>query len=104
MFRKWGRVGNDKIGGTKLEEMSKSDAIIEFKRLFLEKTGNTWESWEQKDNFQKQPGRFFPLDIVSCFCLARVFFHSHILFAVHFLHNGKYIQFCLCRTMESTNN
>ncbi|XP_026400993.1 poly [ADP-ribose] polymerase 1-like isoform X2 [Papaver somniferum] len=63
VFRKWGRVGNDKIGGTKLEEMSKSDAIIEFKRLFLEKTGNTWESWEQKDNFQKQPGRFFPLDI-----------------------------------------
>ncbi|MCL7037376.1 hypothetical protein MKW94_019800 [Papaver nudicaule] len=63
VFRKWGRVGNDKIGGVKLEEMSKSDAIIEFKRLFLEKTGNSWESWEAKDNFQKQPGRFFPLDI-----------------------------------------
>ncbi|KAL4362846.1 hypothetical protein GQ457_04G027370 [Hibiscus cannabinus] len=63
VFRKWGRVGNEKIGGNKLEEMSKSDAIIEFKRLFLEKTGNTWEAWEQKDNFQKQPGRFFPLDI-----------------------------------------
>ncbi|GMJ09082.1 POLY(ADP-RIBOSE) POLYMERASE 1 [Hibiscus trionum] len=39
--------------------MSQSDA----KRLFLEKTGNTWEAWEQKENFQKQPGRFFPLDI-----------------------------------------
>ncbi|KAK9281371.1 hypothetical protein L1049_004271 [Liquidambar formosana] len=63
VFRKWGRVGNDKIGGTKLEEMSKSDAIQEFKRLFLEKTGNPWEAWEQKKNFQKQPGRFFPLDI-----------------------------------------
>lgn len=63
MFRKWGRVGNEKIGGTKLDEMSKSDAIQEFKRLFLEKTGNTWESWEEKKNFQKQPGRFFPLDI-----------------------------------------
>ncbi|OVA13922.1 BRCT domain [Macleaya cordata] len=63
VFRKWGRVGNDKIGGTKLEDMSKSDAIQEFKRLFLEKTGNTWEAWEKKDNFQKQPGRFFPLDI-----------------------------------------
>ncbi|KAF5196272.1 Poly [ADP-ribose] polymerase [Thalictrum thalictroides] len=63
VFRKWGRVGNDKIGGTKLEEMSKSDAIQEFKRLFLEKTGNPWEAWEQKQNFQKQPGRFFPLDI-----------------------------------------
>lgn len=65
MFRKWGRVGNEKIGGNKLEEMSKSDAVHEFKRLFLEKTANTWESWEQKKNFQKQPGKFLPLDIVS---------------------------------------
>ncbi|KAF6175035.1 hypothetical protein GIB67_039583 [Kingdonia uniflora] len=63
VFRKWGRVGNDKIGGNKLEEMTKSDAIQEFKRLFLEKTGNPWEAWEQKKNFQKQPGRFFPLNI-----------------------------------------
>ncbi|XP_065860999.1 poly [ADP-ribose] polymerase 1 [Euphorbia lathyris] len=63
VYRKWGRVGNDKIGGDKLEEMSKSDAICEFKRLFLEKTGNSWETWEQKQNFQKKPGRFFPLDI-----------------------------------------
>ncbi|XP_011028774.1 PREDICTED: poly [ADP-ribose] polymerase 1 [Populus euphratica] len=63
VFRKWGRVGNEKIGGSKLEEMSKSDAIHEFKRLFLEKTGNPWEAWEQKKDFQKKPGRFFPLDI-----------------------------------------
>ncbi|CAH2059929.1 unnamed protein product [Thlaspi arvense] len=63
VFRKWGRVGNEKIGGNKLEEMPKSDAVHEFKRLFLEKTGNTWESWEQKKNFQKQPGRFLPLEI-----------------------------------------
>ncbi|KAG8099933.1 hypothetical protein GUJ93_ZPchr0013g36640 [Zizania palustris] len=63
VFRKWGRVGNEKIGGTKLEEMSKADAIQEFRRLFLEKTGNPWEAWEQKTNFQKQPGRFYPLDI-----------------------------------------
>ncbi|KAH6813661.1 polymerase 2 [Perilla frutescens var. frutescens] len=63
VFRKWGRVGSEKIGGNKLEEMSKYDAIQEFKRLFLEKTGNTWESWESKKDFQKQPGRFYPLDI-----------------------------------------
>ncbi|GER29708.1 poly [ADP-ribose] polymerase [Striga asiatica] len=63
VFRKWGRVGNEKIGGNKLEEMSKSDAIHEFKRLFLEKTGNSWESWEGKKDFHKQPGRFYPLDI-----------------------------------------
>uniref|UniRef100_A0A0D3GQ13 Poly [ADP-ribose] polymerase n=1 Tax=Oryza barthii TaxID=65489 RepID=A0A0D3GQ13_9ORYZ len=63
VFRKWGRVGNEKIGGTKLEEMPKIDAIQEFRRLFLEKTGNPWEAWEQKTNFQKQPGKFYPLDI-----------------------------------------
>ncbi|KAJ0053580.1 hypothetical protein Pint_01762 [Pistacia integerrima] len=63
VFRKWGRVGNEKIGGSKLEEFSKSDAICDFKRLFLEKTGNPWEAWEQKQNFEKKPGRFFPLDI-----------------------------------------
>ncbi|TVU39454.1 hypothetical protein EJB05_12874, partial [Eragrostis curvula] len=63
VFRKWGRVGNEQIGGQKLEEMSKTDAIQEFKRLFHEKTGNPWEAWEQKTNFHKQPGRFYPLDI-----------------------------------------
>ncbi|KAL7113065.1 hypothetical protein ACP275_04G040200 [Erythranthe tilingii] len=63
VFRKWGRVGNEKIGGTKLEQMSKTYAIQEFKRLFLEKTGNSWEAWEDKKDFRKQPGRFYPLDI-----------------------------------------
>ncbi|EPS63698.1 hypothetical protein M569_11084 [Genlisea aurea] len=63
VFRKWGRVGNEKIGGTKIDEMTKSAAIQEFKRLFLEKTGNTWEAWEQKKGFCKQPGKFYPLDI-----------------------------------------
>ncbi|XP_020247159.1 poly [ADP-ribose] polymerase 1 isoform X2 [Asparagus officinalis] len=63
VFRKWGRVGSDKIGGFKLDAMSKYDAIEEFKRLFREKTGNPWEAWEKKHNFQKHPGKFFPLDI-----------------------------------------
>lgn len=67
-------MGNDKIGGTKLEEMSKYDAISDFKRLFLEKTGNSWEAWEQKQNFQKQPGRFFPLDIVLLMLLLLLLF------------------------------
>ena len=83
MFRKWGRVGSEKIGGYKLEKMSKDDAIIEFKRLFLEKTGNPWEAWEQKQNFEKYPGRFFPLDIVcidfSCFVLRISFSTSFTL-------------------------
>ncbi|KAL9227704.1 hypothetical protein vseg_003359 [Gypsophila vaccaria] len=63
VFRKWGRVGSDKIGSSKLEEMSKEDAVEHFKKLFLEKTGNPWEAWVQKKNFRKLPGKFFPLDI-----------------------------------------
>ncbi|GAB4830505.1 Poly [ADP-ribose] polymerase 1 [Ancistrocladus abbreviatus] len=63
VFRKWGRVGNEKIGDSKIEEMSKSDATEKFKQLFLEKTGNPWEAWVRKQNFQKRPGKFFPLDI-----------------------------------------
>ncbi|XP_020591217.1 poly [ADP-ribose] polymerase 1 [Phalaenopsis equestris] len=62
VFRKWGRVGNDKIGGSKLSDLSKSQCILEFKRLFLEKTGSSWEAWEQ-GRFEKQPGKFCPLDI-----------------------------------------
>jgi hypothetical protein len=36
----------------------------EFKRLFKEKTGNEWESWVNRENFEKHPGKFFPLEIV----------------------------------------
>lgn len=83
VFRKWGRVGNEKIGGNKLEEMSKSDAIQHFKRLFLEKTGNSWEAWEQKKNFQKQPGRFYPLDIVSHLLSPHAFKHFAFFLGLH---------------------
>ena len=74
MFRKWGRVGEPRIGGEKMETMSKQGAIEEFKRLFVEKTGNQWEAWVQRQNIQKRPGRYFPLDIVPLilylqFCL-----------------------------------
>lgn len=63
LFRKWGRVGNSKVGSQKIEELDREDAISDFKRLFLEKTGNSWKSWEEKDNFEKQPGKFYPLEI-----------------------------------------
>ncbi|KDO68484.1 hypothetical protein CISIN_1g035625mg [Citrus sinensis] len=70
VFRKWGRVGNDKIGGSKLEECSKEDAVCEFKRLFLEKTGNPWEAWEQKQNFQKKPGKILPTGYCTSYSLS----------------------------------
>ena len=79
VFRKWGRVGNEKIGGKKLEQMSKIEAIDEFKHLFLEKTGNSWEIWELRKNFVKHPGRFFPLDIV-CNSTLSFFFSFFFIF------------------------
>jgi predicted DNA-binding WGR domain protein len=64
VYRKWGRVGTSRIGGDKLEKLGKAAAIKEFKRLFREKTGNDWESWEKQENFEKQPGKFYPVEIV----------------------------------------
>jgi poly [ADP-ribose] polymerase len=64
VYRKWGRVGTSRIGGDKLEKLEKVAAIKEFKRLFREKTGNDWESWEKQENFEKQPGKFYPVEIV----------------------------------------
>lgn len=63
LFRRWGRVGNSKIGSSKLEKLSKSEAIHKFGSLFREKTGNDWEAWENKVDFQKQPNKFYPLEI-----------------------------------------
>ncbi|KAJ8869126.1 hypothetical protein PR048_030694, partial [Dryococelus australis] len=60
VFRAYGRIGT-KIGNKKLEEFdSKEEAVQNFKELFLDKTGN---AWDKKDNFNKVPGRYVPLDI-----------------------------------------
>lgn len=77
VFRSWGRVGTT-IGDTKLTKMeSKADAINDFVALYEEKTGNLWEN---RNKFEKQPGKLYPLDIdygevfeisVSCFSKSR---------------------------------
>ncbi|EFX75651.1 hypothetical protein DAPPUDRAFT_55885 [Daphnia pulex] len=60
VFRAWGRVGTT-IGDTKLTKMdTKQEAIEDFVALYEEKTGNLWEN---RDNFEKQPGKLYPLDI-----------------------------------------
>ncbi|CAI7893660.1 unnamed protein product [Closterium sp. NIES-53] len=63
VFRKWGRVGNEGIGGSKLEQEGREQAMGLFKRLFKEKTGNDWDAWQKKTGFEKQPGKFYPLEI-----------------------------------------
>lgn len=60
VFRAWGRVGTT-IGGNKLEDFdSKYDAVIHFKSLYEEKTGNVWE---KRADFVKQPKKFYPVDL-----------------------------------------
>ena len=65
VFRKWGRVGTT-IGGQKLERMSKRDAIAEFERLFLDKTGS---EFAQRDAMRNDPtafkraGKFLPVQL-----------------------------------------
>ncbi|XP_039259067.2 poly [ADP-ribose] polymerase 1-like [Styela clava] len=59
VFRSWGRVGTS-IGGTKLDNFySAENAIINFRELYLEKTGNNFGT----KNFQKFPRKFYPLEI-----------------------------------------
>ncbi|BFZ12172.1 hypothetical protein BsWGS_15210 [Bradybaena similaris] len=60
IFRSWGRVGTT-IGGNKLEKCGSYDtAVLGFKDLFRDKTGNSWES---RKTFQKMPNKFYPLEI-----------------------------------------
>ena len=60
LFRAWGRVGTT-VGGTKVERCgSRQSAIERFKELYLDKTGNSWES---RKHFQKKPNKFYPLEI-----------------------------------------
>ena len=60
VFRSWGRIGTT-IGGNKVDVyLEKEEAMSNFKRHYEDKTGNRWS---QRDNFKKQPGKFFPMDL-----------------------------------------
>ena len=60
LFRSWGRIGSDTIGGTKVEKfVSRENCIREFCMLFMEKTGNDF----LEEHYTKMPDRFFPMEI-----------------------------------------
>ena len=60
VFRSWGRIGTT-IGGNKVDNYEdKHDAIAQFEFHYEGKTGNRWS---QRNNFQKVPGKFYPLDL-----------------------------------------
>jgi len=54
IFRAWGRIGTT-VGGNLCEHKSVDECIKDFKKYFLEKTGNRWED---RKNFVVQPGKF----------------------------------------------
>lgn len=61
VFRKWGRLGDDSIGGTKVTDYPVATAAIrEFDKTFKDKTGN---EWKERKNFKKVYGKFLPLEI-----------------------------------------
>merc|ERR1712176_1755611 len=60
VFRSWGRVGSERIGGKKLDKFRDlQDAIENFTEVYLDKTGNSFYN----DDPIKKPRKFFPLDI-----------------------------------------
>ncbi|CAH1168782.1 unnamed protein product [Phyllotreta striolata] len=60
LFRSWGRIGTT-IGGNKTElKGSCQQAKADFRALYEEKTGNQWEN---RHDFQKIPGRMYPIDV-----------------------------------------
>jgi predicted DNA-binding WGR domain protein len=42
LFRAWGRVGDARIGGNKIEQLPLAEAIEQFEELFYEKSGNNF--------------------------------------------------------------
>jgi poly [ADP-ribose] polymerase 1 len=61
VFRKWGRLGDDSIGGTKVTDYPMSSAAKrEFEKTFKDKTGN---EWKDRKSFKKVYGKFLPLEI-----------------------------------------
>jgi poly [ADP-ribose] polymerase len=60
VWRKWGRVGT-RVGSSKIDKFSNVHKAIKlFEKVYLDKTGN---KWADRDEFEKQPGKYFPVDI-----------------------------------------
>ncbi|KAL1517903.1 hypothetical protein ABEB36_001606 [Hypothenemus hampei] len=60
VYRGWGRIGTT-IGGNKTEEFDTLfDAKSHFEELYEERTAN---SWHDRHNFKKVPGKMYPIDI-----------------------------------------
>lgn len=60
IFRAWGRIGTT-IGGNKVDKFnSLAEAQDLFFELYNDKTGNIWQF---RQNFNKKPGKMYPIDV-----------------------------------------
>eukprot|EP00005_Dracoamoeba_jomungandri_P000909 CAMPEP_0174254406 /NCGR_PEP_ID=MMETSP0439-20130205/3732_1 /TAXON_ID=0 /ORGANISM="Stereomyxa ramosa, Strain Chinc5" /LENGTH=1042 /DNA_ID=CAMNT_0015335969 /DNA_START=19 /DNA_END=3144 /DNA_ORIENTATION=- len=58
-FRRWGRVGS--AGAHKITKHDdREEAIEDFCAVYYDKTVN---EWADRDNFVKQPGKFYPIEV-----------------------------------------
>lgn len=61
VFRKWGRLGDDAVGDSKLVTCSNAEvAQAEFGKVYFDKTGN---HWKDRKNFKKVYGKFMPIEM-----------------------------------------
>ena len=66
LFRRWGRIGEECSGDISrkmiIKRMHRLDAMEAFEEVFLEKTGNPWESWARHKAAVKLPGKYYPVE------------------------------------------
>ena len=57
LFRRWGRVGDAVRNGIAFTKMSPDDAVRDFAKLYLDKTGNEWNAKCSSQPFVKHAGK-----------------------------------------------
>lgn len=60
LFTSWGRIGDDKVGNSKVQPFKSAiEACTEFKKVYKDQTGNSFDEHSSKKN----PGKYYPVDI-----------------------------------------
>eukprot|EP01018_Ginkgo_biloba_P012770 Gb_02125 [translate_table: standard] len=66
LYFKRGRVGDQMNTEERLDERNNVEQTIkEFKRLFVELTGNEFDPWEREKKFTKKRLKFYPIDMAD---------------------------------------
>jgi hypothetical protein len=60
LYKKWGRVGTVIGSSSMLKCKTAADARKKFFVTYFDKTGN---EWEDREKFEKKPGKYYPVEI-----------------------------------------